>query len=1200
MGTVFCAEDTATGEEVALKQVGGRNKTRGDKRSELCFRREYHSLARLSHPRIVQVFDYGVDPEGAFYTMELLGGQDLKAAGQLAWTTGCRILRDVAAALAFLHSRRLIHRDLAPGNIRVGDDGRARLFDFGLLATVGLAGEVAGSPSCIAPESLRGLPLDGRTDLYALGCVAFRMFTGKYPYPARTLNDLERLWRTPAPTVRSLVPDVPQALDALVTSLICLDPLGRPSSAAEVIDRLQAIANLEPDPELQQPEGYLASASMVGRRREVALLKECIVESVGGHGRAMFVEATSGTGKSRLLREVALEAQLSGAKPLIASSEAATFARYGVLRTLVADAIHEAPKAVVELDRAHASIVARVFPDLADKLGPVERIEVVAEPAEERLRIQTALSGWFLDLASRVPLAILVDDLQRCDEASAAVLAGLARQASEHALTICVALREEEPIRAPVAVAALREVDLRLGLRGLTEEEVLELVESLFGKVRHAGRLAAWMHGVSQGSPLHCTELARTLVDSRAARFIDGIWILPSDVTAHDVPIELGHAMDARIAQLSDSARGLAEVLASYAGQFDLSIVRDLAAAIGEEAWFGALDELVHHSLLTGDGDRFRFRHDGLREAVLRGLGDTQVRETHLLIGRMLQAHGEDEAREAEIGWHLFEGGEALEGARYLERVGRRLFEVQALSDSVRPLEAALVTLEEHGVVGPRLLEIRFMLVAAGWISDRQTGLRHMYGAVEAYRDYAGLRTAAWLGPKLGRHLALVFGVLWASVRWVFSRSSNRGPSPLKATSAFAVTAGYAAGLEYANHSLEGLNRLVALAKPMDAFRGSMVHAAYEGMSAFPDLLLGRLGVAKRKLEAVLHTVVTDRFAPFTDFERRFAAAGIRSLLGQIQVTNLDPELPANLKAMRELGVKYYQLVADTMEATSLRFQGDERQARAIEAGLEPMTLQLGSWSTDIQSVLFSHPGYALCGDIMGLKRMADALARLCDDGFDYRARLRMTRGDYHRARGEYEQAAECLGQAFEFLHDDECLTRVWVLTSLAEVHLAQGEYASAARSARDAVDRLSDPDNVQVSIQIRASRALALAEAGMGEVDDAERRLDAAIEQARALGAAASTGLCHEARARVALGREDFEAYSLHCAEAQRWLRPTANPALIGVAERLVEAGPSEVGEAAPIDLEASDAVTTIEPLPDSIGTQSHHLAQASPDTVH
>ena len=163
MGTVCRAWDTTARRPVALKMLA-LTKVDGARlqRAQRWFRREFHVVAGLQHPRIVQVYDFGLDAGSPYYTMELLDGRDLRDVADIDLDTGVRILRDLASALAYLHARRLVHRDLKPRNVRCTSDGRAKLIDFGILAAVGTVGEIAGTPTSMAPEGVRGAPLDGR------------------------------------------------------------------------------------------------------------------------------------------------------------------------------------------------------------------------------------------------------------------------------------------------------------------------------------------------------------------------------------------------------------------------------------------------------------------------------------------------------------------------------------------------------------------------------------------------------------------------------------------------------------------------------------------------------------------------------------------------------------------------------------------------------------------------------------------------------------------------------------------------------------------------------------------------------------------------------------------------------------------------------------------------------------------------------
>jgi serine/threonine-protein kinase len=250
MASVWSVRDQVTGHNVALKRL---SKSAVASHVTL-FEREYHTLATLNHPSIVRAFDYAADEHGPFYTMELLEGADISSRAPLPYQEVCRILRDLASAIALLHARCLIHRDLSARNVWLMPDGSVKLIDFGAMAPFGKPANVAGTPPFIAPESLQAMHVDQRTDLYALGALGYYLTTGRHAFPARTIIELPSAWterpRSVSKRVTELdrpdLPAVPAEFEALIDGLLSHDPLARPTTAADVISRLTVLGALPP------------------------------------------------------------------------------------------------------------------------------------------------------------------------------------------------------------------------------------------------------------------------------------------------------------------------------------------------------------------------------------------------------------------------------------------------------------------------------------------------------------------------------------------------------------------------------------------------------------------------------------------------------------------------------------------------------------------------------------------------------------------------------------------------------------------------------------------------------------------------------------------------------------------------------------------------------------------------------------------
>jgi outer membrane protein TolC/ABC-type uncharacterized transport system substrate-binding protein len=225
------------------------------------FRREAEAAAHLRSPHTVELYDFGVSEDGALYAvMELLEGTDLEALvrrdGPLPADRVVRLLLQVCESLEEAHVTGLVHRDIKPSNIHVGRlglrDDFVKVLDFGLVKRVAeptgeyeiatQVGLAAGTPAYMAPEMASDEGVDGRADLYSLGCVAFYLLTGRLVFEAGSALQMIacHLYETPEPPSR-YAPDVPPALDRLVLACLAKRPAERPGTAGEVARALLAI-----------------------------------------------------------------------------------------------------------------------------------------------------------------------------------------------------------------------------------------------------------------------------------------------------------------------------------------------------------------------------------------------------------------------------------------------------------------------------------------------------------------------------------------------------------------------------------------------------------------------------------------------------------------------------------------------------------------------------------------------------------------------------------------------------------------------------------------------------------------------------------------------------------------------------------------------------------------------------------------------
>ena len=297
MGLVLRATDTVLERPVALKVLTGSYDAIARER----LIREAKHLASLSHPHVVEVYDAGEEDGLVYVAMRWVEGPNLetevKDSGALAPVRAAAVISEVAAALDAAHGRGLIHRDVKPANVLLcAEDGHALLADFGITTatemTQGLtaSGEVVATADFAAPEQIEGRGVDARTDVYALGGVAFFVLTGSLPYPRD--GAVAKLWahvNEPPPSACALRPDLSTTVDDALARAMAKSPDARFESAGAFAAALSDAVRVESTMELPA-----VPAPRRSRRARVAVLA-LIAVLAAGIGGAAFALAPSGS-----------------------------------------------------------------------------------------------------------------------------------------------------------------------------------------------------------------------------------------------------------------------------------------------------------------------------------------------------------------------------------------------------------------------------------------------------------------------------------------------------------------------------------------------------------------------------------------------------------------------------------------------------------------------------------------------------------------------------------------------------------------------------------------------------------------------------------------------------------------------------------------------------------------------------------------
>lgn len=246
MATVYKAFDTRLERDVAIKIIRrGAFPEEQLERILARFEREAKSLAKLSHPNIVKVYDYGEHAGSPYLVLEFLSGGTLKQKlGQpLPWQEALTLMQPIVDALAYAHERKIVHRDIKPSNVLLTEKGQPLLTDFGIAKildwedgqTLTGTGVGVGTPEYMAPEQGMGKEIDTRADVYALGVVLYELLTGKKPYTADTpMAVVLKHVTDPLPRPRQLAPSLPNDVEKLLLKTLAKQPIDRYQSMDEL------------------------------------------------------------------------------------------------------------------------------------------------------------------------------------------------------------------------------------------------------------------------------------------------------------------------------------------------------------------------------------------------------------------------------------------------------------------------------------------------------------------------------------------------------------------------------------------------------------------------------------------------------------------------------------------------------------------------------------------------------------------------------------------------------------------------------------------------------------------------------------------------------------------------------------------------------------------------------------------------------
>ena len=1144
MALVYGAFDTVTQRRVALKRLRTDAEARVLEKMIGAFEREYLTLTQLAHPRIVAVYDYGVDGGVPFYTMELLDGGDLHGLAPVEWKRVCLWGRDIASALALLHSRRMVYRDLSPRNVRCTSDGQAKLIDFGAMIAMGPTRELVGTLPCVAPEALQQQPLDARTDIYALGATLYYMLVKRHAYPARDVIQLRDLWRSRPRRPSEFAPATPPALERLILDLISLDPAVRPSSAAEVMQRLSAIAGLRTSEQMLVPQAYLATPSLVGLGVQLANVRKLVLRATDQRGVSLLIRGPAGVGRSRFLDACVLEAKLAGMLVLRSNATDAQEGEYGVARALATQLLKTNDVLALATAEPYLALLGHVVPQLIRE-RPDVTLEPLDEPAHRQRRLQPALRAWLLDFARMRPLMLAIDDMQHIDGASAGLIAWLAQELAGHGLVLALTARIEEadPGQVLGALELLQQASTLITLEPLSLALTESLLGSVFSDAANLPQLAAYIHAVAGGNPRDIMRLAQHLVSEGVVQYQSGSWSLPDRYRAGQLPSSMAEALKARVEKLSAGARTLAVLFACDPRQhFTFEECVQLTTLGSRAETKLVLDELVEAELVITSGERYSLARQGWESAIDRVATPHEREVAHLRLATLYEQRGGDPFRVAQ---HLIAAREDARGLdMLLEHARSSTVRTDASADAFFDLIASLppdwLGVYERGLElcesldRPRAHRDALLARVGGLfahaVTDRN-GYVFLERRIEAMRRDVGLDEYAALPDTLdpATRLRTALGAAGARLlklpahERVFDIPGSIGAltkSVIAALGVISITSDYGAWVR-----LPVLLPLVPVAPAL----------------AVVDLL--RLGVGARitgrneEAMRIYNTVLVRVTQP-----DRAGLGPLHATATQLRVTLSIATLEAAL-GREECLVRaswigeqpHYEAQALLVRHIFHVWRGERREAAQCKQQIEVLRSQTNSHhGFEGQHLLSELCAYTLSDDLTRVKRALDAVEPRAQLYEAWVPVLHYGRGEYQRIRGDLVLAQQELERALPLMEASH--HQIWANAAGAylRVLLELGHHARV-RELGSAYVAIADARGLGYGrTLVRMPLSLALCK--LGQPGEAIAMADGIIDELRAIGASGLTlGAAYETRARIEFELHNtagFEHYAALCAE--------------------------------------------------------------------
>ncbi|MCK4303525.1 MAG: protein kinase [Candidatus Eisenbacteria sp.] len=745
VGEIFRAQDTWHASAPVAIKLATLPATKAKARA---LESEFRILREITHPHIVEAYDFGWLPDGRpFLTMEYIEGRDtISAWPDLLPAERIGVLLKTCLALRCIHASGYVHGDLKAENLLVcmPPGPTIKLVDFGHAAIRDTRDlQLRGTPAYMAPEVLTGASVDARSDLYALGVLIFRLISGRFPFGTGAAAVRARISRPVPP----LVPD-PElgieesrqpALVSIVDRLLAQRPEQRPADAEQLARELERISHgpvrdRSPSGRLARtggPIGFMR-APFVGRRTILACLDRTLRKTLQDGGLGVVVLAGApGMGKSRIMEEFKTHCQLRGCLVLsiLCAPEPGSQAGETSLSRLLERICDALPPEAETVATCGAELLK-----VAPKLGQYDAFSALAArvkfreagarplpPRQERLRHWDQIGEFLVRQSRRVPLVLCFQEANHSDEGLQSLAGALSRRTESGPILVCFTTISTE---AQAWLARSREIDARtthLRVSGLSAGEIQELVRAMLAQglvgtqlpraaraprraiVSIARALGQRLHRLTKGNPSQILALIRSLSSAGDP----AAWTASNLPKLLPVPEGLTASMRRRLRAMSPAAARMLRYIAHASRPVPEPVLmacwrrRSERSAVTRGAT-AELAKLVEAGLAVRREldtevrwDLVDQRHSEVITTITRR---TEHRVIHRELAMALQRYGltlpSNSPRRPQLleqqAHHLLEAGETERGVRYSLRAAREARRLYAYRHALALLRSCL------------------------------------------------------------------------------------------------------------------------------------------------------------------------------------------------------------------------------------------------------------------------------------------------------------------------------------------------------------------------------------------------------------------------------------------------------------------------------------------------------------------------------